>query len=315
MNSDAVKKPKVILLLNVYNAAKTLPSFLKSIRNQDFKNFPILAIDDGSTDETVDVLDKSKMEIEIIKLEHVGLRKARSYGVNQADCDILVILDSDLILESTALSELINPLVVNPKVAAVGGVLKNAEKGAISESYGELRKIFLKLRSKKDGEVDWVNGGFCAVRKKVIDEIGGYTQDETSEDLDISWRIRENGYKLYLASKAVAYHKDPTTFGEIWKREFNVGKREFFLSKKHRSQALTIKRLSRFYPILLPIPLILLLIFYWPLLVVSFALSLLLMLFLVKGRFLARLTAWFTFNVMNFAYCTGFILSFFKKTN
>ena len=313
MNSDTINKPKVILLLNVYNSAKILSSFLKSIRNQKYKNFSILAIDDGSTDETTDILNESKMEIEVVKLKHIGLRKARSYGVKNADCDILIIADSDLILEPFSISEIVKPLIKNPDIAAVSGILKNAEKGVITESYGELRNFFVKLRTKKDGEIDWLTGGFCALRKKIIDEIGGYTQQEISEDLDISWRMKNKGYKLYLASKAIAYHRDPTSFREVWKREFNIGRREFFLSKKHKFQAFTVKRILRFYPIFLPIILIILFIFFWQTIIVILIMSLISIIVLINGRILTRIVAWFTLNVMNFAYCTGFITSFFKK--
>jgi len=148
---------------------------------------------------------------------------------------------------------------------------------------------------------------------RLIDEIGGYAQHETSEDLDISWRIREKRYKLYLASKATAYHRDPITFGGIWMREYNIGKREYFLAKQHTSHALSFKRILRFYPIILPIMLIIFFIFFWPIIPIILFLSFIPPLILLKSRLLTRITAWLTFNIMNFAYCTGFILSFLEK--
>ena len=306
---------RVTILLNVYNEQYHIETFFNSLKKQTFQNFSILIIDDGSTDNTTKKIElyKQFFNMTILKRSHEGLRKARSYGVKQTDCDILIILDSDLILNPNAIKELIKPLKNNNEIAATGGILKNAEKGAITESYSELRKLFIKLRTKKEGYVDWINGGFCAIRKKIINDLGGYTQQETSEDLDISWRIRKKGYKLYLAKKAIALHHDPTTFKGIWKREYNTGKREYLLTKKHKSNALTGKRIIRFYPLLLPIIIIILIFISWILIPIIFLLSFIPLIILLKGKLLARITAWFTFNIMNFAYCIGFIKSLISK--
>lgn len=306
---------KVTILLNVYNSQYHIETFFNSLKKQTFQNFSILIIDDGSTDNTVKKIEQYAQffDLIIIKRHHKGLRKARSYGVKQTNCDILVILDSDLILNPNAIEELIKPLKNNIDIAGVGGILKNAEKGAITESYSELRKLFINLRIKKVNYIDWINGGFCALRKKIIDDIGGYTQQETSEDLDISWKIQKKGYKLYLAKKAIALHHDPTTFKGIWKREYNTGKREYFLTREHKSNVLTLKRIIRFYPLLLPIIIIILIFISWVLIPILFLLSFIPLIIFLKGKLYTRITAWITFNIMNLSYCLGFIKSLISK--
>ncbi len=306
---------EIIILINVYNSQNNIDSFFNSLKKQTYQDFSIIIIDDGSTDNTIKKIEQYNQFFKqtIIKRKHEGLRKARSYGVKQTNCDILIILDSDLILNPKSIEELIKPLKNNTQIAAVGGVLKNAEKGSITESYSELRKIFINLRTKKEGYVDWINGGFCALKKKIIDEIGGYTQKETSEDLDISWRIQKKGYKLYLATEAIALHHDPTTFKGIWQREYDIGRREYFLTKEHKANTLKLKRMIRFYPFILPIIIIILIYFSWILIPIIFLLSFIPLIILLKGKLYIRITAWFTFNIMNFAYCTGFINSLISK--
>ncbi len=304
----------ITILLNVYNAQNHIDSFFHSLKKQTFLQFSLLVIDDGSTDHTVEKIKSynSFFDMKIIKRPHEGLRKARSYGVKQVDSDILIILDSDLILEPTAITELIKPFEKNDEIAAVGGLLKNAEKGLVSESYAALRNLFTKLRTNNGGYVDWVNGGFCAVRKKVIDEIGGYAKKETSEDLDISWKIQKKGYKLYLSTKSLALHFDPTTLKEIWHREYSTGKREYILTKEHKEKSLTIKRIVRFYPFTLPL-LLVFFYFFWITIPVIFLISFIIPLLFLGGKIHIRIISWFTFNVMNFAYCAGFISSIFSK--
>jgi hypothetical protein len=75
---------------------------------------------------------------------------------------------------------------------------------------------------------------------------------------------------------------------------------------------LTPKRIIRFYPILIPF-LFVVLYFYWPFVVLMFIVSLLLTMIIIKENIQIRVLSWFIFNVMNFAYCAGFISSVFTK--
>lgn len=311
--SQKFENEKPTILLNVYNAKNHLDAFFQSLKNQTYQNYKILVIDDGSTDSTVEKIDSFRryFEIQLIKRQHMGLRKSRSYGINKIKSNLFLILDIDLILDKNAIEELLKPFNDND-VAAIGGMLKNSSKGCISESYNALRHIFFKIRI-KNGQIDWVNGGFCAFRKKIIDEVSGFESSETSEDIDISWKIKERGYKIIVNEKAMSYHKDPETFRQIWIRDKNTGFREFELTKKHPKKSLTFKRIMRFYPLLTPFLLPTLAIFYWPLIVLISLLSFFMIFFIVKGKIKCKSIAWFTFNIMNFAYCTGFFSAFFKK--
>jgi len=307
------KKKEITILLNVYNAQDYVDTFFKSIKNQSFQDFTILVIDDGSTDSTVKKIEeyKSDFNLSIYKRFHEGLQKARKFGVDKAQGDILIILDADLILEKDAVKELLIPFK-NDIVGGVTGFLKNKPRNVIEESYGSLREIFFQLKSKGE-ETDWITGGFCAVKKSVIDQIGGYSSDNSSEDLDISWKMKKFGFKLLQNKKAIAYHRDPTSLKEIWKRDKYTGFREYLLTKTHMKESLKPRRLFRFYPILFPFIIPILLVLCWPLLLFLFIISYLATLIFIKGSLSCKSVSWIVFNVMNFAYCTGFILAFFNK--
>jgi len=192
--------------------------------------------------------------------------------------------------------------------------LKGGEKGSIAKAYAKLREIFYRLRTKK-GEVDWINGGFCGIKKEVIDLVGGYTEDDISEDLDISWRIKNKGYKLLLNSRAIAYHLDPSCLREVWERERNIGYREYELTKRYPRESLKMRRLIRFYPLFFLFLMPFLIIFYWPILIILLLISYLGVLLVVKDSLEVRNAAWIVFNVMNIAYCVGFLSRLFKRRN
>jgi len=115
------QKLSVTVLLNVYNTENTIQPFIQSLKNQTYKDFHLLIIDDGSTDSTITEIEKYKdiFNMTICKRSHEGLQKARKFGVNEARGEIIVVLDADLILDKNAIEELIAPLK-NDNVGGVG---------------------------------------------------------------------------------------------------------------------------------------------------------------------------------------------------
>ncbi len=304
---------KVGIIVNVYNTEKTIIPFMESLKKQSYTHFKLTIVDDGSTDTTIQKIEPYQkiFDITIHRRAHKGLRIARKYGVDHTQTQYIVILDSDLILEPTTIQELITPLQ-DKNVGAVGGVLKTKNEGSIATSYGLLREWIYSLRT-QGKETDWITGGFFATKKKIIAQVGGFTTKTTSADLDISWKIKNHGYKLILNKKAIAYHDNPNSFKGIWHREKNIGHREYYLTKYHRKQAKQIRRLLRFYPLILPIILIIFLLLYWPLIPLVLFLSYLSILIIVKGSIKIRSYAWITFNIMNFAYTTGYLSELLNK--
>lgn len=304
---------EVTIVLNVYNAGKTIDSFLDSLEVQTFKDFLLLVIDDGSTDQTVEKIKryKDKFDMVVCLCPHQGLRRARKFGISKAKGNIILILDADLILDKNAVKEIVEPLK-DKDVGGVGGFLKSKGDGSIAAAYGALREVFCSLRS-RGKETDWIAGGFSGVKKEIITLIGGYSSDDISEDLDISWRIKNEGYKLILNEKAIAYHRDPKSIKEVWKRERAVGVREYKLTTVHPKESLKIRRLLRFYPISIPFLVPFIAIIYWPLLIFLFLIPYIGILVVVKGSFKCKNASWLVFHVMNFAYCTGFFSALVKS--
>ncbi len=93
----------ISILLTTYNDALNLPNAIRSIMGQKYKNFELLIIDDGSTDETQSVVDKfNDQRIRYIKTEHRGRSGALNYGLNVAKYEWVFLIDADdLILPET----------------------------------------------------------------------------------------------------------------------------------------------------------------------------------------------------------------------
>lgn len=102
----------VSVIVPVYNCEEYIGTTLDSIINQDFKNFEVIVIDDGSTDRSLEIikekLSKSLISHQIIHQENSGVSSARNAGISKATGEYLVFIDGDDYVTGNHLSELYN---------------------------------------------------------------------------------------------------------------------------------------------------------------------------------------------------------------
>lgn len=107
-----MKKPKFSIIVPVYNTEKYLKRCLDSIKSQTFKDYEVIIVNDGSTDNSSDII--SKYSYKVINQENQGLSMARNNGVKTSIGDYLIFLDSDDYIEKDLLEEINNSLSNNP---------------------------------------------------------------------------------------------------------------------------------------------------------------------------------------------------------
>ncbi len=104
---------KVSVIIPVYNCAEYIGATLKSVINQDFDDYEIIVIDDGSTDGSLDVINETLGSCEIhhniIHQENAGVSVARNRGIDVSDGQYLVFVDADDYISQNHLSKLYNP--------------------------------------------------------------------------------------------------------------------------------------------------------------------------------------------------------------
>jgi glycosyltransferase involved in cell wall biosynthesis len=107
-----MKDIKVSVIVPVYNASQYIGRSLDSIINQDFKGFEIIVIDDGSTDDSLEIINKKlsdcRIPHKIIHQENSGVSVARNRGIDESSGDYLVFVDADDYVSKNHLSVLYN---------------------------------------------------------------------------------------------------------------------------------------------------------------------------------------------------------------
>lgn len=106
---------KVSVIIPTYNRAWTLDNAIESAFSQDYKDFEIIVVDDGSTDDTCKILEKYKSRIRIFFQENKGVSVARNIGIENSRGNFIAFLDSDDAWEKDKLSCQINFFKKNPQ--------------------------------------------------------------------------------------------------------------------------------------------------------------------------------------------------------
>lgn len=112
MEADKMDNFKVSVIVPVYNASQYISRTLDSIIAQDFDSFEIIVVDDGSTDNSLEIinrcLDDCKISHKVIHQENAGVSVARNVGIDESQGDYLVFVDADDYVSNNHLSSLYN---------------------------------------------------------------------------------------------------------------------------------------------------------------------------------------------------------------
>lgn len=104
--------PKFSIIVPVYNVEKYIKKCLDSIESQTYKDYEVIVVNDGTKDNSMDIVNK--YNVEIINQKNKGLSEARNEGVKKAKGDYILFLDSDDYIEKDLLNELNKSLTNNP---------------------------------------------------------------------------------------------------------------------------------------------------------------------------------------------------------
>lgn len=184
--------PSVTVFMAAYNASKYIEVAVKSILNQTYQDFELLIVNDGSTDDTSEILESFKDErIRIINnLENKGLTYTRNIALQEARGQFIAIMDSDDISYPNRLAIQIDAFKDKPDLALYGGQAKmidenQKEIGFIKESETNPNLLKVKLLFHNT----FVHSSVM-IRTSVFREFGGY-QEPFAEDYDLFLRIAQ----------------------------------------------------------------------------------------------------------------------------
>jgi len=109
----------VSVIIPTYNHARELRRCLTGLRAQTFRDFEVIVVNDGSTDETPQVLEEFKDSICTVHIPHSGANAARNRGFNESSGRYILFCDADVRMKPTMLRDMVTALEVNPEASFV----------------------------------------------------------------------------------------------------------------------------------------------------------------------------------------------------
>lgn len=134
--------PKISAIVPVYNTSKYLEKCLDSILNQKMQDFEIIIVNDGSTDNSEQIIEKYKKiytkKIKTYTKKNGGLSDARNYGVKKAEGEYLCFIDSDDYIENNLFSKLENYMIKKPDLIKYKCIKVNENNEVIDRIDGPI---------------------------------------------------------------------------------------------------------------------------------------------------------------------------------
>ncbi len=217
--------PKITLVVLTWNSHQFLRDCITSALQQDYPDFSILLLDNGSTDGTVQLVREHFPTVQIVENHaNLGFAAGNNVGLRQAKTPFVVLINPDVELAPNWLSQLIEPMVADPEIGVAGckvyqpggEVLQHAGgyitfPQALSGHYGLGGVDYGQHDEIRD--VDYVIGAAIAIRREVIDSVG--LLDEGFflyyEDVDYCQRVRAAGYRVTYIPNAQLVHMESST--------------------------------------------------------------------------------------------------------
>lgn len=213
--------PTVTIVIPNWNTQRWLPGCLGGLQAQTYRDFYVIMVDNGSTDNSVAWVQQHYPEVEIIAFaENRGFAVAVNTGIRQAATEYVALLNVDTVPQPEWLAELVKTMAESPaEVGALASkMLSLVNPGVIDDAgdtlswYGSARKRGLGQPAEnytEPVEVFSVCAGAAFYRRTFLEEIGGFDESFGSylEDIDLGLRGRLLGYRYFYVPTAPILHQ------------------------------------------------------------------------------------------------------------
>ena len=227
-----VRPPSVLVVLVVKDGAEWLPRSLRGLSQQTYPRLGVIAIDNGSTDQSVDLLEGTLGAARVIPLNrNLGFPGAVAAALRSdvaQQSDYVLLMHDDTVLAPNAVANLVAAAERIDGVGVVGPKVLDWEESQVLREIGYSTDRFgYPYSPLDDGEIDqgqyerirdvlFVSSCAMLVSRALWTRIG--PPDErlagSHDDLDYCWRARLAGFKVLMTPLAVAHHREATARGK-----------------------------------------------------------------------------------------------------
>ena len=230
---------KYSFIIPVFNRPDEVDELLESLTHQTLRDFEVVVVEDGSDVPCRDVVERyaDRLQVHYYDKPNSGPGQTRNYGVERAEGDYVLILDSDVVLPEGYLQAVDHELAATPCDAFGGPDRAHASFSKMQKAINYAMTSFFTTGGirggKKKMDKFYPRSFNMGVRRAVYHELGGFSAMRFGEDIDFSTRLIRSGHVSRLFQSAWVWHKRRTDLRKFFKQVHNSGIARIHLTKRH----------------------------------------------------------------------------------
>lgn len=237
-------KPKISVIVPIYNGEEDLPELLHCLQSQTYpaQQVEYIIVDNGSSDRTATLLNNAVPEaksqgITLRALQENNIQSsyaARNTGIKAAANDILVFTDADCRPQPDWLEWMV-PAFTQEEVGIVVGEIVGLPGNTLLEKHADHNQVLSQQHTLAHGFCPYGQTANVAIRRQALEEVGLFRPYlTTGGDADICWRIqRETEWQLEFVPQAVVRHRHRATLKEYKSQWRRYGRSNRYLHELH----------------------------------------------------------------------------------
>ena len=226
---------KYSIIVPVYNRPDEVDELLESLSSQTLKDFEVVLVEDGSKITCKDVCDKyaNILHLHYYYKENSGPGQSRNYGVERANGEYVLIVDSDAVAPAGFMQAIDDELQRQPSDAWGGPDAAHEPFTDVQQAISYAMTSFFTTGGIRGGKKQldkfYPRSFNLGIRREAYLALGGFSKTRFSkmslygEDIDFSIRIYKAGYSCRLFPEAWVWHKRRTDFRKFWRQVYNSG--------------------------------------------------------------------------------------------
>ncbi|KAB8193898.1 poly-beta-1,6 N-acetyl-D-glucosamine synthase [Lysobacter maris] len=218
--------PMASILIPCFNEGEQVDETIAAALAQCYPDFEVIAINDGSSDDTAEKLQALAERHERLRVIHLdrnmGKANALRMGALAARSEYLICIDGDALLDSYATHWMVWHLTSGPRVGAVTGNPRIRNRSSLLGriQVGEFSSIIgmIKRAQRVYGRLFTVSGVITGFRRTALHRIGYWSDNMVTEDIDISWRLQMDHWDIRYEPNALCFILMPETLRGLWRQ-------------------------------------------------------------------------------------------------
>lgn len=216
-----LSQPTVSVVVPAHNAGPTIERCLESILAQGYPGLELIVVDDASSDDTIMKVSKYPVKF-ISNSKNCGAAYSRNLGAENTNSEILLFIDSDIVIPPSAISKAIKSITEKPEVMAIGGVYSENTQGL--NFISDFKNMDLAYRTGLCQEyVKYVASYFMLIRRSAFEKAGGFSTDffkASVEDIDLGYRVTKGERSMFIDKGILVDHLKRHTFFSMLKTDY-----------------------------------------------------------------------------------------------